>query len=90
MARILAKELLPRRIRVNMVSPGPTDTEIFKRDATPETIAEMKAIMANVVPIGRMGTSEELANAVLFLASARASFINGVDLFVDGGCIELR
>lgn len=90
MARILAKELLPRRIRVNMVSPGPTDTEIFKRDATPEIIAEMKAMMAGVVPIGRMGTSEELAEAVLFLASARASFINGVDLFVDGGCIELR
>lgn len=89
MARILAKELLPRRIRVNMVSPGPTDTEIFKRDASPESIAAMREMMAGVVPIGRMGTSEEVARAVLFLASSDASFINGVDLYVDGGCIEL-
>jgi NAD(P)-dependent dehydrogenase (short-subunit alcohol dehydrogenase family) len=89
MARILAKELLPRRIRVNMVSPGPTDTEIFKRDASAQQIADMRELMANVVPIGRMGTSEEVAKAVLFLASGAASFINGIDLYVDGGCIEL-
>jgi NAD(P)-dependent dehydrogenase (short-subunit alcohol dehydrogenase family) len=88
-ARILAKELLPRRIRVNMVSPGPTDTEIFKRDATPQSIAAMREMMAGVVPIGRMGTSDEVAQAAVFLASSAASFINGVDLFVDGGCIEL-
>jgi NAD(P)-dependent dehydrogenase (short-subunit alcohol dehydrogenase family) len=88
-ARILAVELLPRKIRVNMVSPGPTDTEIFKRDASVEEIAGMRAMLAGVVPIGRMGTSEEIAKAVLFLASEEASFINGVDLFVDGGCVEL-
>lgn len=87
--RIVAKELLPRRIRVNMVSPGPTDTEIFKRDASDAEIAGMREMMAGVVPIGRMGTSEEIASAVLFLASAEAAFINGVDLYVDGGCIEL-
>lgn len=87
--RILAKELLPRRIRVNMVSPGPTDTEIFKRDASAETIAGMKDMFAHVVPMGRMGTSEEVARAALFLASEEASFINGVDLYVDGGCLEL-
>ena len=89
MARIVGKELLPRRIRVNMVSPGPTDTEIFKRDANAEEIQGMKDMLSSVVPIGRMGTSEEVARAVLFLASAEASFINGVDLCVDGGCIEL-
>lgn len=89
MARIVGKELLPRRIRVNMVSPGPTDTEIFKRDATPDEIRGMREMLSAVVPIGRMGTSEEIARAVLFLASAEASFINGVDLSVDGGCIEL-
>ena len=89
MARIVAKELLPRRIRVNMVSPGPTDTEIFKRDASAAEIQGMKDMMSSVVPIGRMGTSEEVARAVLFLASPDASFINGVDLYVDGGCIEL-
>lgn len=89
MARIVGKELLPRRIRVNMVSPGPTDTEIFKRDASAEEIQGMRDMLSSVVPIGRMGTAEEVARAVLFLASEEASFINGVDLSVDGGCIEL-
>ena len=88
-ARIVGKELLPRRIRVNMVSPGPTDTEIFKRDASPEEIQGMRDMLSGVVPMGRMGTSEEIARAALFLASDEASFINGVDLYVDGGCIEL-
>lgn len=89
MARIVGKELLPRGIRVNMVSPGPTDTEIFKRDASAEEIAGMREMLSSVVPVGRMGTAEEVARAVLFLASKEASFINGVDLCVDGGCIEL-
>lgn len=45
--------------------------------------------MTNDVPMKRMGEAEEVARAVLFLASNEASFINGVDLFVDGGCVEL-
>lgn len=89
-ARVIGAELLPRRIRVNMVSPGPTDTEIFKRDASQEEIDGMRTMLSSVVPIGRMGTSEEVARAAVFLASDEASFINGVDLFVDGGCIELK
>ncbi|WP_062787561.1 SDR family oxidoreductase [Novosphingobium capsulatum] len=89
MARIVAKELLPRRIRVNLISPGPTETEIFKRDASPEQIAGMREMLSAVVPIGRMGTAEEVASAALFLASREASFINGIDLYVDGGCLEL-
>jgi len=89
-ARILATELLPRRIRVNVVSPGPTDTEIFKRDASAEEIANLRGFFAGIVPIGRMGTPEEVANAAVFLASDQASFINGVDLYVDGGCVELK
>jgi NAD(P)-dependent dehydrogenase (short-subunit alcohol dehydrogenase family) len=88
-ARILGVELLPRKIRVNMVSPGPTDTEIFKRGASADEIAGVRAMLSDVVPMGRMGEAEEVARAVLFLASAEASFINGVDLFVDGGCVEL-
>ncbi len=88
-ARIIAKELLPRRIRVNMVSPGPTETEIFKRDASEEEIAGVREMLSGIVPVGRMGTPEEVARAALFLASDEASFINGVDLYVDGGCVEL-
>jgi NAD(P)-dependent dehydrogenase (short-subunit alcohol dehydrogenase family) len=49
----------------------------------------VRTMLAGVVPMGRMGTSEEIARAVLFLASDEASFINGVDLYVDGGCVEL-
>lgn len=88
--RILAKELLPRRIRVNMISPGPTDTEIFKREASAEEISGLQDFFATVVPMGRMGTSDEVARAAVFLASSDASFINGVDLYVDGGSLELR
>ena len=89
MARVVAKELVPRGIRVNLVSPGPVDTEIFKREASAEQIEAQKKAMSAAVPIGRLGQSDEIANAVLFLASDEASFINGVDLYVDGGCIEL-
>jgi NAD(P)-dependent dehydrogenase (short-subunit alcohol dehydrogenase family) len=88
-ARILGVELLPRNIRVNMVSPGPTDTEIFKHGASTAEIAGVRAMLSDVVPMKRMGEAAEIARAVLFLASAEASFINGVDLFVDGGCVEL-
>ena len=87
--RIVGKELLPRRIRVNMVSPGPTDTEIFKRGASEAEIEGLRGFLSGVVPIGRMGSSEEVAAAVLFLASDAASFVNGVDMYVDGGCVEL-
>ena len=90
-ARILAVELLPRRIRVNMVSPGPTDTPIITRTdgVTADQVQGMKDMMAGVVPMKRMGTSEEIARPVLFLASDDASFINGIDMYVDGGCLEL-
>jgi NAD(P)-dependent dehydrogenase (short-subunit alcohol dehydrogenase family) len=88
-ARILAVELLPRRIRVNMVSPGPTDTEIFRRGAGALEIERLRTTMADAVPMKRMGEAAEVARAVLFLASNEASFITGVDLYVDGGCVEL-
>jgi len=88
-ARILAIELLPRRIRVNVVSPGPTETEIFKRGASAKEIEGLRIMMSRAVPMKRMGEAAEVARAVLFLASPEASFITGVDLFVDGGCVEL-
>jgi NAD(P)-dependent dehydrogenase (short-subunit alcohol dehydrogenase family) len=88
-ARILGVELLPRKIRVNLMSPGPTNTEIFKRDSTPEQQAALLEMMRNNVPMKRVAEPDEMARAVLFLASSEASYINGVDLFVDGGCVEL-
>lgn len=89
--RILGVELLAEGIRVNMVSPGPTETPLINRniDMPPEAVDALRQIMINAVPMKRMGEAEEVARAVLFLASNEASFINGVDLLVDGGCMEL-
>ncbi|HZV58009.1 MAG TPA: SDR family oxidoreductase [Sphingobium sp.] len=89
--RTLAAELVSEGIRVNMVSPGPTDTPIITRTGgvTADQVDGMKDMMAGVVPMKRMGTPEEIARPVLFLASDEASFITGVDLYVDGGCVEL-
>jgi NAD(P)-dependent dehydrogenase (short-subunit alcohol dehydrogenase family) len=89
-ARTLAVELLPRRIRVNVVSPGPTETDIFKRGASAEQIDALRSTMQNAVPMRRMAEPSEVARAVLFLASDEASFVTGVELFVDGGCVELK
>jgi len=90
-ARNLASELLPQGIRVNMVSPGATETPILYRNPGMDenAVAGLRKMMIANTPMKRMGTPEEIARAVLFLASAEASFITGVDLFVDGGVIEL-
>jgi NAD(P)-dependent dehydrogenase (short-subunit alcohol dehydrogenase family) len=90
-ARIFAVELVGQGIRVNMVSPGPTETPIIYRNpGMDEQAADaLRQMMIANTPMKRMGTAEEIARAVLFLSSDEASFITGVDLFVDGGVIEL-
>jgi len=89
--RIFAVELVAQGIRVNMVSPGPTETPILYRNpGMDEKAADaLRQMMIANTPMKRMGTPEEIARAVLFLSSDEASFITGVDLFVDGGVIEL-
>ena len=89
--RILGVELVGEGIRVNMVSPGPTETPLINRNIGMDAAAveALRQIMINVVPMKRMGEADEVARAVLFLASDEASFVNGVDLYVDGGCMEL-
>lgn len=90
-ARTLAAELVGRKIRVNMVSPGPTETPIINRtEGVPaDAVPGLRSIMTEAVPMKRMGAPEEIARPVLFLASDEASFITGIDLYVDGGCVEL-
>lgn len=87
--RILAAELLPRRIRVNMVGIGPTKTELYKRGAAAEKVAATEVRLAAQSPLGRMAEADEIARAVLFLASDEASYTNGTSLAVDGGLGEM-
>ncbi|WP_120077572.1 SDR family NAD(P)-dependent oxidoreductase [Aurantiacibacter odishensis] len=89
--KVFAKELVAEGIRVNVVSPGPIDTPLLYRNPgmTDDQVARLKEMMIANIPMKRMGESEEVAKAVLFLASDDASFISGANLFVDGGLIEL-
>jgi NAD(P)-dependent dehydrogenase (short-subunit alcohol dehydrogenase family) len=85
-ARTWTTDLKNRGIRVNAVSPGPIDTPLLNESfSNPD---EMKALVSTVV-MGRLGRPEELAKSVVFLASSDASFITGVELFVDGGAAQV-
>jgi NAD(P)-dependent dehydrogenase (short-subunit alcohol dehydrogenase family) len=73
-------ELKDRHIRSNVLSPGPTETP-----AVDQQPADAIARIVSTIPMGRMGTPEEIAKAALFLASDDSSFVTGIELFVDGG-----
>ncbi|MDJ0840942.1 MAG: glucose 1-dehydrogenase [Acidobacteriota bacterium] len=89
-ARTLSAELLPRKIRVNVVSPGPVETPIFDRMGAPKEQTDgMKQGFSAMVPLNRMGTPEEIAGVVAFLGSDDASFVVGADVNADGGMIDL-
>jgi NAD(P)-dependent dehydrogenase (short-subunit alcohol dehydrogenase family) len=85
-ARNWAKELQGRRIRVNVLSPGPVSTPILaKLGVSAAEQPRFKDMMAGMIPAGRLGEAHELAQAALFLGSDASSFINGIELHVDGG-----
>jgi NAD(P)-dependent dehydrogenase (short-subunit alcohol dehydrogenase family) len=89
-ARTWANELKARGIRVNAIAPGPTDTPGISGVAADEQqAAQLKQALAGQVPLGRMGRPEEIADAVLFLASSQSSFITGTNLYVDGGLNQI-
>ena len=79
--RAIAGDLAPHGIRVNSISPGPIETELVKTAHTPEFRAGYLARL----PMGRYGQPGEVAGTAAFLASDDASYVTGVDLFVDGG-----
>src|SRR6202035_2185738 len=83
-ARTWATDLKDRRIRVNAVSPGYTDTPPWHG-----IDEERWKTISNGVPLGRFGTPDEIAKAVLFLASDDSSYITGTELFVDGGFAQV-
>jgi NAD(P)-dependent dehydrogenase (short-subunit alcohol dehydrogenase family) len=89
-ARTWAVELKDRGIRVNTVSPGAIDTPMLRGQfASKDEIDAYKAAYAAIAPLGRIGRPEEVADAVLFLASDDSSFSTGMDLAVDGGAAQV-
>jgi len=89
-ARTWTVDLKHRKIRVNTISPGPIDTPIFDSIAqTEKEINQIKANLVAAVPIGRMGSPDEIAKAVSFLASDDSSYITGIELCVDGGMAQI-
>jgi NAD(P)-dependent dehydrogenase (short-subunit alcohol dehydrogenase family) len=86
LAKTLAVELAPRKIRVNTISPGPINTPIYGKMGMPqEVLTAFAASVRTKIPLDRFGTPEEVAQVALFLAGGESSFLTGTDLTVDGG-----
>ena len=77
-------ELKDRRIRSNVLSPGPIDTPVIGQQPQ-----DAMARILSTIPMGRMGTADEVAKAAMFLASDDSSFVTGIELFVDGGRAQI-
>ncbi len=89
-ARTWTAELKDRKIRVNVISPGPIETPIFgKVGLSAQELQQFDAQISAQVPLGRFGKPEEIAKAALFLASDDASYVAGADLYVDGGLVAV-
>jgi NAD(P)-dependent dehydrogenase (short-subunit alcohol dehydrogenase family) len=90
LGRTWAAELVGRGIRVNTIVPGPTETPGITGLAPDPAAAEgLLKMLADAVPMNRMGRPAEIANAVLFLASDQSSFMTGAEIFVDGGTEQI-
>lgn len=89
-ARTWTVDLKDRKIRVNALSPGPIETPAIDQLAGGKDAADaMKSEMAQSVPMGRVGDADEIAKAAVFLASDDASYVTGIELFVDGGMAQV-
>jgi NAD(P)-dependent dehydrogenase (short-subunit alcohol dehydrogenase family) len=90
LARTLTTDLKDRGIRVSAISPGFIDTPgLSGLVASAEAAEQRKKTISNTVPLGRLGTPDEIAKAVVFLASDESSYVTGVELFVDGGFAQV-
>jgi NAD(P)-dependent dehydrogenase (short-subunit alcohol dehydrogenase family) len=90
LVRTWAGELAERRIRVNLIVPGPTDTPGLRQIAPdPAQQAALLEYFASQVPLARVANPREIANAALFLASNESSFMTGTQLFIDGGEVQV-
>jgi NAD(P)-dependent dehydrogenase (short-subunit alcohol dehydrogenase family) len=89
-ARTWTTDLKSRRIRVNAVSPGSIDTPgLSALLASSDAGEQRKKMISNSIPLGRFGTPDEIAKAVVFLASDDSSYVTGAELFVDGGFAQV-
>jgi NAD(P)-dependent dehydrogenase (short-subunit alcohol dehydrogenase family) len=90
-ARTWSLDLKDRQIRVNVVSPGTVITPGYKNELglSDDQIEQIKAQVAAATPLGRAGTPDEIAKAVVFLACDDSSYITGIELFVDGGMAQI-
>jgi NAD(P)-dependent dehydrogenase (short-subunit alcohol dehydrogenase family) len=89
-AKTLSAELVPRGVRVNVVSPGPVTTPIYgKLGLDAQTLEATAAHLQTQIPIGRFGTPHEIASTVLHLAAPESAFIVGTEIIVDGGMSQL-
>lgn len=89
LARTLSAELLPRGVRVNVVSPGPVSTPLHERFAAMAAPGEHVAQVQAQIPLGRFGTPEELASTIVHLSAAESAYIVGTEIIVDGGMSQL-
>ncbi|QSQ27092.1 SDR family oxidoreductase [Pyxidicoccus parkwayensis] len=89
MARTAAAEFAEYGVRVNAVSPGPTDSGIIAKGRTPEAVSAIEKALIAQIPLRRLGRPEEIARAALFLASEDSSFMTGEEIVVDGGMTSL-
>ena len=89
-AKTLSRDLLLRKIRVNVVNPGPITTPIMSKTGLPvEVLDGIRAQLVTGIPVGRMGTVEEVTGYVAFLLSHKSTFILGTELSIDGGMSQL-
>jgi NAD(P)-dependent dehydrogenase (short-subunit alcohol dehydrogenase family) len=88
-ARTFAAELAPKGIRVNAVSPGSIITPLHRGNRSDADFNAYVEATSKIIPAGRMGQPEDIANAVLFLASDKSSYMLGAEIIVDGGRAEL-
>jgi NAD(P)-dependent dehydrogenase (short-subunit alcohol dehydrogenase family) len=90
LAKTLSADLLPRGVRVNVVSPGPVATPIFDRmGQSEEQTRQTKDWIAGQIPLKRFAEPDEIAAAVLYLASTESAFVVGTELVIDGGTMQL-
>ncbi|MDW8850776.1 SDR family oxidoreductase [Flavobacterium sp. MMLR14_040] len=89
LAKGLSLDLLPRKIRVNTLSPGSIDTPVFGKLVPQEQLEQVKQIWIDITPVGRQGLPSDIGNAAVFLASDDSAFIVGTEILSDGGMTNI-